>query len=381
MTVVDWNALNAAEVPQWLVALSSKDAQRQFRARMKLARYLQQHALALSIADYAYNQVLETDAPVLITSLLLEMLKDVSVANPLYVTELLEIVSTYFREPTLGQAQRERAIRIHELLLQEFDLYLEMLKFPDAGVRVYIMDLLRHIPEKQEEIANALMQHLKTTSISDELEKLTIIMLLFDTIQAETFNVDRLKKDFIGVLNQYLEQKETSTVELAYAAYYLIVLQKDQMAQTAMDTLVDILKKVNLTDPGSDLGLSDLWVDALLAYGTDQATHHSLDIFEHQTDDYVLIRVAAFLLELHFGSGDIHNIYLNMSRDNDKSQVFVSLDETRRSTSIPPVQPFSDLQKDILRQFVYKDRLWDIKTNLFELYSLPTTQSEMRKMI
>lgn len=379
-TIIDWHKLNAAEVPKWLVALSSTDEKRQLQAKVKLSAYLGQHALALNIASDSYNQVLETDAPVLITSILLEMIKDASVAKPLYVTELMEIVASYLKEPTLGQAQKERAARIHELVLQEFDLYLVMLRHPDAKVRINIMDLLRHIPEKQEKIANALIQHLKTNSISDEVEKLTLITMLFEMIQAEEFDVDRLKKEFIEILSQCIELEEISTI-LARAACYLILLQKDQVSRTVMDALVDILKKASFTEPSSDLGLGDLWIEALLSYGTNQATHTLLTIFEHQADEYALIEIAAILLELHFGSGDVHPFYLIMHTQNDEVHVFVSLGENQGSTTKSQTQKLSDLQKDVLRQFVNKAQLWNIKTNLFELYSLPTTQSEMWKII
>lgn len=380
MTMIDWHTLNAAEVPKWLVALLSTDENRQRQAKVKLSAYLQQHALALNIAGASYNQVLETDAPVLITAILLEMLKDGAVAQPHYIIELLEIVASYFEEPTLGQIQRERAVRIHELVLDEFNLYLDMLKHPDDKVRINILELLRHLPEKQAEIANTLMYHLKTNPISDEIEKLTIVTMLFQAIQAEEFAVDHLKRDFIEILSQYIELKETATL-VARAAYYLILLQKDQVSQLVLDALIGVLKEASFTDPSSDLGLGNRWIDALLAYGVDQATPNLFAIFEQQTDEYVLIEIAATLLELHFGSGEVHAFYLLMFNQNDERHIFVSLGDNQGSTTKSQIQKHSNLQKDVLRQFINKDQLWSIKTNLFELYALPTTQAEMRKLI
>ncbi len=136
MIIRDWDALNATEMPQWIVGLTSKDEKRQFQAKMKLSTYLGQHALALNTASDAYNQVLETDAPVLLTSLLIAMLKDQSVANPRYITELLEIVISFIKEPTLKQTQRKRAEKIYERVAQEFNVYLDILKHPDSEVRI-----------------------------------------------------------------------------------------------------------------------------------------------------------------------------------------------------------------------------------------------------
>lgn len=380
MAIVDWNVLNAPEVPKWLVALSSKDEKWQYHAKLALSSYLKQHALALNIANYEYNEVLATDAPVLITSFLIEMLRVPSLAKPATITELLEVVSLYGKEPTLGYMQQKRATKIHNLLVQQFDLFLHMLTYPDPEVRGNILNLLHNIPEKQEELAKVLLHHLEVNHLSEKLERLIAIDVLFEIVRKDEYADDLLDR-YIRILSQWFENYETLPIILARSGCYLILLQGEEVSQVIVDILVDILKEANFTDPLEDLGLSDLWIEALLTFGANQATRIFLDLFDHQTDDYALIEISAILLDLHFRSGDFRRPYLLMDKYGDETRVIASLGESQNLSPISQPKSLSDLQKEILRQLVHKDQLWDIKTNLFELYSLPATRSKLSALI
>jgi hypothetical protein len=376
LTTIDWNALNATEMPEWLAALASNDGQRQFRARSALSRYLGQHALALNIANYEYNEVLETDAPIFVTTILIEMLRNGSELNPRYVTEFLEIVSSYWKEDALGEMQRQRASKIHELMLHEFDLFVRMTNHSDPEVRVYSWDILYDMPEKQLETARLLLHRLEANQLSDESECLKVIDMLLQTIQDKRYEGD-LREKYIKVLNQWLEDDKFTSMVLAHTACYLILLQGEQVSQAVVAKLVDILKVFK-----KDLLLGNLWIDALVSLGINQATPILVEIFNHQTDDHTLVEISAILLSLHFRSGDFRLPHFLGHRD-EKGEMHIqtSWDEWHSLSSTSQLQPMSEFQKSILRQFIVKDQFWKIQTNLFELYSLPVTRSELEQLI
>ncbi len=384
MKIVDWETLNAVELPKWLVGLTSKDNVRRFNAHRKLADYLGRHASALGTGDFNYNRVLSTDAPVLIMPIFVEMLKDATVIEPLIVVEFIEEMSGYWKEPQLGQAQRQRAEKILALIQQEFDLWVTMLDHPNPDVRVQIIEIFSNFPEKNKIIAPLLLNHLKKYQANDDIEALTLLGALYSNIQSERHSNSSLRQDFLHILNQWIEQATYPTIVLANTACYLIMLEENAVSKNAVDTLVNILMYADFTDPMADLHLASFWVDALLSLGTDQATQKLLAIFDAQADENAIIEVSAMLLELHFGDGDVHAIYINALDEYGKKAfpngIHIRVERNSQLSNSPRQNP-TDLQRKILKHFVQKEQLWNIKTNLFQIYHLPASRASLEKLI
>lgn len=383
MNIIDWSNLNAPDVPGWLIGLMSTNEEKQLQSKFHLERFLRQHALALNIAASAFNKVLQTDAPVLVTELLVEMLATETPAKPMYIVELLGVVSSYQLEPSLKQVQRARALKIYEIVSKKFDLYLEMLEYPDADTRTAIINLLESITEKRLQVANALIHHIKANQIIDEIEILSAIDLIFDVVVSNDIDDDKLRLEFVVVLNAYVAHREIPKSILAHAACYLILLQGKQVSQSIIDMLMDILKITNFTNPSEDILLDNLWVKALLSTGIDRTTQSLLNILNYQSDVYMIIEVSAILLNLHFGDYDFQYLHILIwGIEEADIHAIVSFGQNQSSLiGSERQQKFSDLQKDILTKLIQKDLLWEIQTNLFELFGLPASRTKLKELV
>lgn len=377
MSIIDWQTLKAPELPKWLVALTSKDYDRHFKARMKLADYLGQHAAAQSVGEYYYNRVLSTDAPVLITPIFIEMLKDETVVEPLSIAEFLEEMSGYWRKPGLGQIERQRAEKLLDIINQEFEFLVTMLEHPNPDVRTQIIGILCHLPMRRQDLGQLLLEHLKKFQAADDIETLTVIGVLHNIIKSKTHSTPALRRDYIHILNQWIEEATYPPVILSDAACKLMILEGKDVSKSVVDTLLNILMHMNFM---IDFYIHRDWVDALLALGIDQGTHHMLTVLDVQKDEDTVFEISAVLLELHFGERDIESLYVHVL---DKEETARTHYLVSRDKQLPHVvhHNLKDLQREILRHVVQKELLWRYRTNLFEVYHLPASRSDMEKLI
>lgn len=383
MSIIDWSNLNAPEAPGWLIGLMSTNEEKQLQSKFHLERFLRQHALALNISASVFNEVLQTDAPILITEILVEMLTSETPAKPMYIVELLGVVSSYQIEPNLKQVQRARALKIYEIVSKNFDLYLEMLEYPDADTRTAVINLLEWFTDKRLQVTNALIHHIKANQVTDEIEILSAIDLIFDVVVNNEIDDDKLMLDFIAVLNTYVAHREIPKSILAHAACYLILLQGKQVSHSIIDMLIDTLNVTNFTNPSEDLLLDNLWVKALLSTGIDRATQSLLNILNYQSDVYMIIDVSAILLNLHFGDYDFQYLHILLwGIEEADIHTTVSFGQNQSSLSgSERQQKFSVLQKGILTKLIQKDLLWEIHTNLFELFGLPANRTKLEALL
>ena len=382
MNIDDWQNLDTAKISKWLVDLCSEDKDRQYQAKLDLGTYLKQHSYYLSISKKDFNELLQTDTPIWVTYFLIETLKGSTPANLEYVLELLEIVPIYKAEPALEAKQRKRAEFIYDLVLQQTNFLLGMLAHPSSDVRVWAMNVLDHLDEKQEEIASALWHHLKASRNLSEYEKLTVLEIVFIAVK-QSKTTDIMRSDYIKMAYDWLAQEETSTSVKFSLATYLLTLEKTQVSQDAINTFVDLLKNLKFMPPAKEsLPLPETWIKALLSLNLHQATRIILDVFSHQTDKWIILQFALVLLELYFRLGNSnddpivhhHDLGTHVEYDGQVSAL-VSFEDMK--PILTSEGELSEIQRDILKQFIAKDELWTIKTNLFELYNLPTDRATM----
>lgn len=380
--ITDWNKLNAKKVPIWIIGLMSSIPQRQYYSFGKLSSYLREHALAFNISENEYNDVLETDAPILITPFLLELLNYSSQTNLVYVLRLLRTVASYIREPKLGQLQRARAIQISRIIEEKYELYVSLLNHNDFEVRIELILLLCSISNKQKESATLLLHYLKTGDVSEDREVLTIFDCIFTLTQNTELDSNLLKSELIVILEQSINHDKTSDSVLTRAVCFLLVLQGSKVSTKIINHLIDKLKNAQAGKNSEILSYGHLWINGLLNLGIEKATQILLDVFKHQNDTYTLFYVSAILLRIQFGSQDPYLLYVHiMDTDNNYQIINVTFEPEFKTKSTWQCYEFSTSQKELLVQLSQKSMLWNYQSNLFDSFNLPSDRFKLIKLL
>src|SRR5262245_55342102 len=122
LEAINWQSLNAAQMPQWIIGLTSTDKGDRIRAGASLLKYFREHARALGVPE-EYKEVLSTDAPVLVIPFLFELLSSSEVQDKGKILHILTVLAGYRNISGLEGVHQARAKNIYQLLLEKFDMF------------------------------------------------------------------------------------------------------------------------------------------------------------------------------------------------------------------------------------------------------------------
>jgi hypothetical protein len=369
---IDWKSVNASKMVEWIIGLTSPIESERLRAGWKLLEYFRQHAAALGLPE-EYKKLLSTDAAVLATPFFIELLQSTDLPNKSTIIKILDVLASYREQEGLENIHRERAEKIYQYLLKEFDFYPPFLESDDSKTRIQIMYLLSQFDEKVVFVAERLIQHIETNRWIDEEEKISAAEIIFKQIQSHHAMASQFLDRFIQILRQWLKDDFVGISVQAYSAFYLIKLLGNKIEHTTIKILSNALKLS--TYYGVDIPILGDCIDAFIGLGMQIGTDILLDILEGQTNLSVIFDIASVLLCVHFGADDYHRFHVT---ELIQGEGFTVINETM----IHPMKaPLNTMQKKVLKHFLAKEELWKVEINLFEVFLLPNSKAELQLLV
>jgi len=369
LSQINWAMLNARDLPDLLRTLRSNDLNKRRKASYKLGEYFREHARALNvIADI--QDVLSTDAPVLATPFLLELLAVDDIDNKLQISRLLYTVSEYYLVERLNTQARRRAEIIHNTLLNDLDLFLDLLSHTSSETRANLIYMLGHFPEAQQRIVLSLLEWMENGLVEDEESQMAVCSITFKFLGDNIQNKDRYTK----YLREWINSPLTTLSTKGDVAYFLIKLHGDDIDQNTVQLLCNIMKL-----PLSTNILTPLWddcVDMFLQLSEPRCLNALLDIFDAQTDLQTIFDVVISLLAIYFNADKYQGIYYYVDQIDGRWVEIIS-----HINANPLEFPLTKSQSIILQHLVDKSLIWEVETNIFRIFGLPSTRDELAKLI
>ena len=371
---IDWQSLNASQMAIWIEDLISTNEAKRKRAGAKLLEGLGEHAEALGNVE-EYGEILSSNAPILATPFFVELLTMPEAPAKGIILNILGVLAGYKIKKGLGSIHISRAEEIYRIILQSFDLYVPYLNADDAYTRIEAMYLFSQFDEKLSFVIEIILDQLEKDKESDELGKLCASEIIFKKTQLDKTLASHFSERFTTVLRSWIVSAQSSISVKAQAALYVITLCGNTIEKSVIKLLSNILKIPD--DFSLLLPLFAECVDAFIQFGINRCTSILLDIFDNQTDLLQIFDTAVVLLAIHFGADDYHMIRATNYGMSENTEIIVQTE-----TPINPIEfPLNEVQIDVLNHLLIKDELWNIDTNLFKIFHLPTSKSELQTLI
>jgi hypothetical protein len=371
---VDWQSLNAGQMASWMADLISTNETKRWKSGAKLLEYLGEHAEALNLLE-EYRKILSNDAPILAAPFFVEFLMMPGTQNKGTILHILSVLAGYKTKAELEPIHQVRAEKIHQSLLTNFDLYTPFINADEPRTRIEAMYLCSQFDEKLPIVIENLLDRIEKEKEPDELGKAVAAEIIFKAIENNIELVNRFREQFTQVLNHWIIAPFETISIRADATFYLLKLYGEATQPVIIKLLSNILKLPH----GMDLNIP--WfgecVDAFMLLGINHCTSILLDIFDDQTEILQIFDTIVVLLAIHFGADDYHKFWTSKHVLSENTKIIVETE-----TPIKPIQfPLNELQINILDHLLTKDEIWDIETNLFTLFNLPATKSELQTLI
>ena len=281
--------------------------------------------------------------------------------------------------------------RSHKAVGEGIPLYLNLLHHPDSNIRMTALRLLSLFKEQAQHIVPKLQELLD--SEPDDRVKATAMLSLAAVIEYES-------QEFT-LLSALLSAEQSALLRFV-AALAVARCAKEQTPPDVLRSLVNAVEEAEIIDqlysrlPWGGLVVSH--VDkALVNTGTVLGIPSLIDMLSklgpsvHARDTVVvvicLLDLAFYghkILDTHWASGRGKDgrykmecwSYPGKPRHSDKQQEIPNAPAKEKL-----VKPFTEAQRAALTAVVNYEPLWEIDTNLFEVYGLPNSREALRNLL
>lgn len=241
------------------------------------------------------------------------------------------------------------------------DSYLRLLE--DATLREDALNLLAVLQSHSSVIVPHLLALLPTTS--DTRFRAQIVQ----TLGIQMDHSEGTQQFF----NELLQQNESENITYL-AAIALVQRAREYAPAAAVENIVATIRRLS-SSPEAQFGIRNA-VESLIPLGATRAFPVLLQIVPLLQTQEAAEHLAGILLDLAFNAGEIRPKSCTWSSDQWR--------RPKHTYSVPAGQPrrdpatLTELQRTLLHVLVAHDPLWEITSNLFMLYGLPTTREQVR---
>jgi hypothetical protein len=374
---VDWRSLNVPMMAELVKGLLSDDIIIQRYASGKLREYLGEHDFALNITS-TYQDLLQTDAIEKLVPILLALLKPEYSTQKALVFPCLSILCSYRMIKDLLPAAMDRANRIYDFLLVEFDSFTPFLYSNDSSVRQEVIQLMSYFIDTKAETVELLLNVSENVYNLAEGEQLICASTLSEYFERQESKFNNLSSiRFMDVLRKWLNDDSSYLSVKSYSALYLLKLISPSFEYEIAKLLVNIYKLPEHKNKSGYLYPALMeFTDILLLIGIRETTDFLLEIFDNQTSIQAMLKTLTILLSIHFGADDFHEIRLYHDTYTNRYMI-------HNNTTIDPHKKHNSMYKNILiNSIVNKNKLWEVDIkSLLEAFDLPGSKEELESMI
>jgi hypothetical protein len=399
---VDWQHLThaygpATDVPDVIRALVSADKETREQALYELYGTIWHQGTVYQATAYA-------------VPFLIELLKDKMVQDKDGILDLLSCIArgrsgldahkwfSFFdgvRDTPEFKAELAEELawvhRSHKAVGEGIPLYLDLLHHPDSDIRMKVLYLLSLFKEEAQRVVPMLRQLLANET--DDLVTACAVLSLAELIEYESPEFSFLRSLFSAEQNSLLR---------FIAALAITRCAEERTPLEVLRTLIDAVDEAKVIDPlYSRLpwrGLVVSHVDkALVETGPVLGIPSLIDmLYRLEAEEYAwsIVSIVIYLLDLAFYGHKIIDRRWASSRGEDgryKMECWWYPGKQRCPDEQQEIQEhaatasnagtFTEAQRSALSAVVNYDPLWEIDTNLFEVYGLPNSREALRRLL
>ncbi len=385
---IDWNGLNASNVPSWLKNLASQDKHISEEAFILLQNEVV-HSDALIGRDEREKLIRGVEIAYHVTPFLIEAITYPEIQNKRMVLVLLEDLISYTDLKLVPLEFSEKATLIHQLICTNRNRYVPLLSDRDHGIRFSASVLLVGCGTADELAVHLLSM---TSDEENEFNKYYIISE-FGRISKDGLASD-LKSKSITLLESILKDTKNNSKIRCAAAVGLVEIAKFDVSQSAIETFIDTIPEVE------NYELLVRFLQAIKMIDRSKAVSTAIRLIEQLQNNLHICYTLLGLFDIIFEEGKlststIDDAYIFNFYHTPKIQVRLQKDDMKQFVAYDPQNldpyPFTSLiditrnltsqQKSILDRLLSIDKLWDIESNICKLYGLPSSHSQLRALI
>ncbi len=358
---VDWQALNAPDVPTWLQDFTSQDVQTYRHAYYSLLENV--------VLKDELNEVAIQVIPFFIELLSLpDSRKNGDVLNMLY--ELL----THFFYGIDANGPLTR--RIYPAVSVGLDRYMALIFSRDLRVRKQAVELLHLLNREVEQLSQKLIALLVVED--DDQFKADLLWILGDIIAGDAFQVSN-RPFFVHLFENLIEAATTVEFRLASSLSVVKLLKADSPIK-AVEIIVEHLSNVD------DLYVEAVWgrtvslCKILAELGNDKGVPALLEALLKNRDAETTFYIMFTIFDLIFHKHKMNGASLASEFDDGKL-VEMAYRPLPPDGNEDQITMLTKEQKQTLQVIADTDRMWEVRTTLFEMYGLPVSREGLYQLI
>lgn len=376
LSKVDWEHLRAIEVPEMLRGLGSNLSDVRLQAYESLFERLIQPDMFEGYGTL--RDVIKNELQTIVAGFLRKLLENPNTENKEYALRLLSGFCFFF---TFEEAMEPYAIRLTNLKQEIFNgiqLYLSLIEDSEQVVRQAAIILGERISEHSSLYVERLLPRIHDEA-SPDLRMLSI-WKIFSKLDNDVDLKRKFEATYIRLLNDRVENESSDNVRIV-AAVCLANIQMENTQPAAIALIERGLKSIQSNDIllGIDWGYDRYRLTHALTLVEKQQGKEALKRVLNSGD---ILAVNVFyalngLLYLEFGSGDLPDWYLY----EDTYHRFVGWKLPEDISKPPVISKLNVTQAELVRDLLQVSRIFDVHTNIFEIYGLPNTHKLLTQLV
>jgi hypothetical protein len=376
---IDWSRLtpgvippvDTSEIPTWLRNLTVSDKE----LREDAFRHI------LSATEH---QGIIWEAAAYVIPFLIELLSYEETPERARILSLIDLLADSTAIHQGGDKYERWAKEAHRAAGEGIDLYLQLLNDRDRGVRmqsIYVLSLFPdHATRTVPEILEALSRETPSRAKADAIWAVGNLIVASDRLPDDGIN------EYAGQIEGLLEESKDDAVRLITAATIVNML-KGKSPRKIVRMLVD-----QLSDPDSYKDL--LWPGGELVYdlsrklsriGIEEATEALAEALANTPKVEDGYTIAGFLLDVVFDQQFMHAYSTHPTKDKEGNMVLWHRPVAPSYAHILPLTSPPDHltthQQLVLNTILAREDMWQVRSNLLELYGLPNSREEIRQLV
>jgi hypothetical protein len=222
LNAIDWHSMNAEQVPVWIIGLTSADSSIRLHSFGELSRYFCLHDAGLSVF-VGYKQLLSSEAPIVATPFLIALLPSSHVEVKRTLLDILFEIANYRHRPYSDEVQQERANKLYDYLLQQFDVFLPFLDTDDSWVKEAAISLISAFEEKDAFVVDLLLKRIDADwryQRMDASEKTAVASAIGRKIHSKSILYQQFSQRFELILQRWIENSWFEDISVQAVAAY-----------------------------------------------------------------------------------------------------------------------------------------------------------------
>ncbi len=382
MSNIDWEQLQAPKIPSWLYQMTSEDEKIRSEAHVHFGEQVL-HTLAISDeiklnnAELFRNNIQLTALPFLI-----ELLEDDNVHDKNKILYAFHTMITYIHFIDSNDTYYSKAMELRNAVWEYHDIYIDCLESRIRKTQIATIQLLAEFGEHGSYILSHFHRLIEGTHKKDLLS--IVLWEINHNLLKDGKVIIRLPPEFVSYLEMLIESNPEHIIRITSAIILINTLDKNA-PEIAIIYLTKAL--INRSDkPPLEYNirtvLASVQAKILVKLGVEKGLSIAIQIIDESpiAENRFHALLAALILVFSTEQNSYNYTIIPSYKGSELEQYTLSLLHKDNVQSFNPTTLNTEQEK-VLEVIVQNDWIWEIKSNVLEIFNLPKSRAELTKLI